>query len=182
MPVDVVPMTDSQLTDLQAAIRAEQDRRRAEPHVDSARAELVSDLRDAGTVTGPPAATPETPAGDVPAWASPGTDHLAMYLLGDVVAHSGRIWESAHHGLNHWEPGSQGIDWRIWRDITPVEEPDEPTDPEEPTGPAAWDPQGYPYKVGDRLTYLGVVYEVVQSHTSAGHWTPDVVASLYKVI
>ena len=176
---DITALTDSELTDLQAAIRAEQDRRRAEPHVDSARAELVSGLRDAGTVTGPPAATPETPADEVPAWTSPGTDHLAMYLLGDVVAHSGRIWESRHPGLNHWEPGSTGVDWRIWLDITSAEEPGEPADPD---APAAWDPQGHAYETGDLVTYQGVVYEVVQEHTSQPGWTPDTLPSLYRAI
>jgi hypothetical protein len=41
---------------------------------------------------------------------------------------------------------------------------------------------GVYYVIGDRISYLGVNYEVIQSHTSASHWTPDIVPSLYKVL
>ncbi|MEX3609776.1 carbohydrate-binding protein [Rothia sp. LK2588] len=43
----------------------------------------------------------------------------------------------------------------------------------------AWDPNGHSYQVGDQLSYQGTVYKVIQAHTSAAHWTPDTVASLY---
>ena len=45
----------------------------------------------------------------------------------------------------------------------------------------AWDPQGHAYKIDDRFTYQGVEYRVIQNHTSAAHWTPDAVPSLYAV-
>lgn len=35
---------------------------------------------------------------------------------------------------------------------------------------------------GDLLTYKGKTYRIVQAHTSAAHWTPDAVASLYTVV
>lgn len=35
---------------------------------------------------------------------------------------------------------------------------------------------------GDKLTYQGTVYAVLQDHTSASHWTPDTVASLYEKV
>lgn len=173
MSIDVKTMADTQLTDLIAEVRAEQERRRAEPHVDSGRAELVADLRTSGTVTGPATATPETPTEDVPAWVNPGVDHLAMYLLGDVVSHNGKIWESSHRGLNHWEPGGTGIDYRIWADITPS---DIPVDP---SGPAEY-VVGHDYSVGDLFTYEGVVYNVITAHTSAAHWPPSSSPSLYS--
>ena len=36
------------------------------------------------------------------------------------------------------------------------------------------------YKVGDILSYLGKLYEVIQAHTSQADWTPDVVPALFK--
>ena len=173
--MDLTTLTDAQITDLQAALMAEVERRRAEPLVDQARTELVTTLRDAGTLTPPDAATPDTPPEQVPAWVDPGTDHTRMYTLGAVVAHGGRIWESTHPGLNHWEPGTVGVDWRIWRDITPQPEP-------EPGQAAAWDGQGHAYEAGDLVIYQGHVYEVIQAHTSQGDWTPDATASLYQKV
>lgn len=40
---------------------------------------------------------------------------------------------------------------------------------------------GKSYVSGDEIRYNGVVYVVLQNHPSQAHWTPDVVASLYKV-
>lgn len=44
---------------------------------------------------------------------------------------------------------------------------------------AEWDPNGHAYAVGDRLSYHGVAYTVVQAHASQAGWTPDVVPALY---
>ena len=142
-----------------------------------AQAELVAALRADGAIDAPPAGDADTPLADLPAWQDPGTLHADMYLPGNRVLHDGRVWESTHPGLNHWRPGSPGVDYRIWRDITPEPEPE----PDEPDAPPAWDGQGHPYTAGDLLTYQGIVYTVVQSHTSASHWTPDTVPSLYSV-
>lgn len=38
------------------------------------------------------------------------------------------------------------------------------------------------YKVGDTFKYNGVVYAVVQEHTSMEHWQPESTPSLYKVL
>lgn len=38
------------------------------------------------------------------------------------------------------------------------------------------------YKVGDTFKYNGVVYAVVQEHTSMEHWNPETTLSLYKVL
>ena len=152
-------------------------RRRAEPGRQQAQAELVAALREQDALPAPPAGDADTPLADLPAWQNPGTLHADMYLPGAIVAHDGRVWESTHPGLNHWRPGSPGVDYRIWRDITPEPEPE---DPEQPALPA-WDPQGHAYKIDDRFTYQGVEYRVIQNHTSAAHWTPDAVPSLYAV-
>lgn len=38
------------------------------------------------------------------------------------------------------------------------------------------------YKVGDTFKYNGVVYAVIQEHTSMEHWNPETTLSLYKVL
>lgn len=40
---------------------------------------------------------------------------------------------------------------------------------------------GVVYKVGDKVQYNGVVYEIVQEHTSQLDWLPNVVPALFKV-
>lgn len=41
---------------------------------------------------------------------------------------------------------------------------------------------GADYKVGDEVTYAGKTYRCLQAHHAYSHWTPDVVASLWKSI
>lgn len=41
---------------------------------------------------------------------------------------------------------------------------------------------GETYKVGDAFKYNGIVYAVVQNHTSQEDWKPDNTLSLYKVL
>lgn len=154
--------------------------------------EVITDLRTSGTVETPTDTKIEDiqsgkPASKAKAWKNPGTLHHKMYLKGDVVSHRNRLWVSTHDGLNHWEPGAEGIDERIWAEV-PVEEAQpevetptpeaEKTTPVKPSTPK-WK-SGVNYSKGDKVLYKGTIYEVVQPHTSAGHWTPDAVASLYK--
>ena len=183
--IDLTAMTDEELTELTRAIPHEWDRREALPAVEAGQAEVIAGLRESGTIAAP--TVPDAPAevGDFPAWINPGTDHAAMYLRGDEVSHEGAVWRSEHPGLNHWQPGAAGVDYRIWRDVTydvlPLPDvPDEPDTPDEP-GPAEWQ-IGVAYEPGDRVTYQGQVYEIVQGHTSAGHWLPDTLPALYKAV
>lgn len=178
--MDLTILTDAELTDLQSSLQAERKRRAAEPLVDEARTEMVRDLVTAGTITGAESADDDTPAEDIPAWVNPGTDHTLMYMQGAIATHDGKRWRSEHPFLNHWEPGTVGVDCRIWRDITPIPEPD----PEEPVGPPAWDGQGHYYAVGDLVTYgdPALTYRVIQAHTSQAGWTPDAVPALYGVV
>ncbi len=53
----------------------------------------------------------------------------------------------------------------------------DPTPP--PTAPA-W-AEGVAYKVGDRVTYSGTVYQCAQAHTSQAGWTPPAVPALWTV-
>lgn len=41
---------------------------------------------------------------------------------------------------------------------------------------------GKAYGAGERLSYLGKLYRVLQAHTSQADWTPDVAVSLYEEI
>lgn len=38
------------------------------------------------------------------------------------------------------------------------------------------------YKTGKRVAYNGIVYKVLQDHTSQSDWTPDTAASLYAKV
>ena len=40
----------------------------------------------------------------------------------------------------------------------------------------------YAYVVGERLQYNGVLYRVVQAHTSQADWTPDITPALFVVV
>lgn len=163
----------------------ERDRRRQEATM----ADTINVLRQSGELEAPKTATvdpdKELKLADVPAWVDPGTLHSKMYTFGAVVAHKKRIWRSEHRGLNSWEPGAQGVDERIWRDIT-----------DEVTGKAAGDTTagtpgeaqdgaipfkpGLNLKAGDVVVHQGVKYRVVQPHTSQSNWTPDAVPALFS--
>ncbi|WP_018024372.1 carbohydrate-binding protein [Corynebacterium ulceribovis] len=201
MNINLQTLTKTQFDAHLRAVLAEQDRRRALPHVEQAQANVVKELQDAGKLPLPDALSdpdhlPEN-LDDIPAWANPGTDHSAMYRHGDIVSHDGRVWQSTHPHLNHWEPGATGIDNRVWRDITPKPEPDpteetqtpddqaqehptadeEPPADEEPTAEASTpQPPEYTdnrsYKAGDTVTYNGNTYQAQQDHFSAPGWTP----------
>ena len=51
----------------------------------------------------------------------------------------------------------------------------------EPTPDAPEFRAGEQVKPGDLRTYKGTVYQCLQAHTTADHWTPDVAASLWTV-
>lgn len=55
---------------------------------------------------------------------------------------------------------------------------------ESETAPTPYAPDwkaGEALKVGDLRLYKGIVYSVVQAHTSAAHWPPDQVPALYRM-
>lgn len=141
--------------------------------------EIIEELRGNGTITKP--SSPENPSSvsDFEVWKNPGTIHSEMYLLGDSVSHNGRVWESTHSGLNHWEPGAPGIDYRIWQDVTDSVLNDGETD--DTSENPEWKP-GVNYSVGDIITHNGISYEVIQGHTSQEGWTPLDVPALFKAI
>ena len=57
----------------------------------------------------------------------------------------------------------------------------DPVTPPEPEGPILWAPD-IVFAVDDLTTHEGVTYRIVQAHTSAGHWLPADLPSLYEVV
>lgn len=163
-------------------VRDESERRAAQPAIEQAQSELVSELQEAGKLDKPKAVTVEeaVKAPDkVPAWENPLTDHSKMYAKTNVITHNGRFWESTHAGLNSWEPGAQGVDEYIWRDVT---ERVRPTAPEENTaspGAIPFAPE-LPVEEGDLVEYEGVVYKVLSAHTTQSYWPPSESPSLFE--
>lgn len=148
-------------------VTEEKDRRQAQPAIEQAQADIVTELQDAGKLEKPEAVTEEQAKEDaakVPEWRDPGTDHSKMYHYGDVVQYEGKLVRSTHQGLNSWTPGTLGFDGRIWEIIEEAaeEQPEtSETSTEQPTAPAFKQPSGAHdvYKQGDRVTYNGAVYE-----------------------
>lgn len=164
-------------------VTAETDRRAALPAVEQAQADIVTELQDAGKLEKPEVATEEQAKEDaakVPEWQDPGTRHDLMYHYGDVVRFEGKLVRSTHQGLNSWAPGTLGFDGRIWEVIdTPETEPE--TSETGETEVPEWQPN-LNVKPGERYTFQGETYEVVQPHTSAAHWPPNAVPALYKKV
>lgn len=166
----------------------ERQRRAVAPAVSAGQAEVIRELRDKGQIEDP---APEQDEGPAP-WKDPGTDHSRMYLLGDRVAHQGRVWTSRVDGLNSWEPGAPGVYSNVWEadpDPEPDPVPETPTEGENEgtttpgnNVPVAEFKPGEQVEVGDRRAWQGHIWEVVQEHTTALHWTPDVAHSLWKKV
>ena len=173
-------LDDAQFQELLAwVVTPERERRQAQPAIDQAQADIVTELQDAGKLEKPEVATEEeakTDAAKVPEWVNPGTDHSAMYREGDIVRYGDKIVRSTHKGLNSWEPGTLGFDGRIWEDITPVAAEENPATGETIT---QWRP-GIAATAGMKLTYDGTTYEVIQPHTTQADWLPDALPALYK--
>ena len=176
-----------QLRDLRQWITREQEPRlEAQPWVEEAQTKVVVELRENGKLAPPPAAkfdevvakvkdgktTPAQAAGRIPAWEDPGTDHSAMYSLGDVVKHNERYWRSIVDTLNSWEPGTEnGL---TWEDITHIVKPgkakqQDKKEAAEVAGEAPEEPEQVPefvqptgahdaYPKGARVRFDGAVY------------------------
>lgn len=112
----------------------------------------------------------------VPAWL-PHTEAKMPYPKGAEVAHGGKTWRSLIP-RNVWEPGDTADpqSYRWWEDVS------EPETEPEPGATPEWDGAGREYAVGDRVTYAGSTYEVLQAHTSQPGWTPDAAPALWTKI
>ncbi|CAB0927480.1 hypothetical protein FRC0470_02045 [Corynebacterium diphtheriae] len=159
----------------------EYQRRQALPLVNSAQAEVVKALQDEGKLTKPDALTdpdrlPEDIT-DVPEWANPGADHAAMYRRGDIVRVGEKIYQSQFDGLNHWQPGGEGVLPTIWLDITPVPKVTDEQGHEVEAGtvenPIPWK-AGIELHEGQFTTHGGKLYRVTRDvETLDPTHTPD---------
>ncbi len=104
--------------------------------------------------------SPVAPA--IAAWAP-----WIVYASGDVVSYNGVDYEVRlpHMSLPGWVPP---VVASLWSAVPP------------PDG-SAWAPQT-PYGVGDTAVYDGIMYVVLQAHTSQLDWTPPVVAALWSAM
>ena len=169
-------LDDTQFQEIKSwVVTVEEKRRAAQPAIEQAQADIVTELQDAGKLEKPKAATEEQAkqdAAQVPEWRDPGTNHSLMYHYGDIVRYQGQLVRSTHKGLNSWEPGTLAFDGRIWEVIDEPETPETSETEEQPTAPAYRQPSGGhdAYKQGDRVTYNGAVYE---STINGNVWAPD---------
>lgn len=183
----------------------ERDRRAAQPAVEQARAEDTQKLWEAHPELKPAFKTEE----DVPQsggaltledllaqydqWVQPLGAHDAL-PTGAIVAHKRRIWRTDLPTLNVWEPEAGNPHTR-WVDITnqllaqgdkegqdtPNAEAEGDVPEPEPAVPEYKQPTGGhdAYKIGDRVTYQGAVYE---STINGNVWTPDAYPQGWKKI
>lgn len=133
-------LDDAQFQQLKSwVVTVEENRRAAQPEIEQAQADIVTELQDAGKLEKPEAATEEQAkedAAQVPEWKNPGTDHALMYHYGDVVQYEGKLVRSTHQGLNSWAPGTLDYDGRIWEIIDePETEPETGENTEQLTAP-----------------------------------------------
>ena len=112
-------------------------------------------------------------AQDVAGAPAQGVDDIPV---GGVVGPGGRIldadgvewqnvsgaWLSPHTA----GPAQYPLGWSRAGDSAVVDAPD-------------GDGEAHAYQVGDLVSYGGVVYRVIQAHTSQAGWTPDQVPALY---
>lgn len=167
-------LNDTEFQQLKSwVVTVEDNRRAAQPEIEQAQADIVTELQDAGKLEKPEVATEEeakTDAAKVPEWQDPGTDHSRMYHYGDVVRYEGKLVRSTHQGLNSWAPGTLGFDGRIWEILETTDEPETPETSneadtsetsEQPAAPDFKQPTGSHdvYKQGDKVTFNGEVYE-----------------------
>lgn len=162
-------------------VTPERERREAQPAIDKAQADIVTELQESGKLEKPEAVTEDEAKADVdavPEWQDPGTDHSRMYHYGDVVRYEGKLVRSTHQGLNSWAPGTLGFDGRIWEILETTAESETSETAEQPAAPA-WKP-GIVVNPGQKYTHSGTTYEVVQAHTTQQGWEPSAVPSLWK--
>lgn len=157
-------------------------RKEAAAKADKANAQLIHELQQEGQLPSPEALPADEPlpadVASIPVWKDPGTNHALMYQKGDRVRHNGKVVQSTHDGLNHWEPGTLNLDGRIWEEeVLPEEEvdqeetPAEEEDPEQPAVAEFVQPTGAhdAYQTGDTVLFEGIVY---RSEIDNNTWSP----------
>lgn len=173
--IDLTTLTGDELDALWTQVVTERERRLTLTTAPAQAAQIAGAYLDArdGAV---PAETAETLAdvGAWPAWVQP-TGAFDAYPQGRVVAHGGALWRSITPA-NVWEPGGEGAS-TLWEKVTASQAGTVPAAPTVPEWAA-----GVAYKVGDKVTYGGAVYQCVQTHTSQTGWDPASVPALWSLV
>lgn len=171
IPIDLTELDDDTLDQLVVAAHAETHRRAilasAEARADKAAAEYLEARDGSVTILDEGAAAPS----GLRAYRQPTGAHDA-YPKGATIVHAGRVRRSIIPA-NVWPPDvyPQG-----WEDLGPAD--GHPAPEPEPDAPAYQ--VGVDYSIGDRFTFEGAIYRVIQAHTSAAHWPPNAAHSLYS--
>ncbi len=155
--VDLAPMSEAELLALRGRITVELERRQTLAAAPALIEQAAAQYRAAAGVR------------DGTEYRAPTGAHDAVEPGGKRVF-QGHLWENTSGAFLAHSPSEYPAGWA---DLGPADATT-PVPAEHP----AW-AAGVAYKVGDVVSYQGVVYRVVQAHTSAAHWLPDQVASLY---
>mgnify|MGYP002759505416 CR=1 FL=1 len=116
---------------------------------------------------------------------------------GQFVTYNGKTYKvlQSHASQRDWTPESVPALFTQWAspetdvpEAPAVDNPEIPVEPHEPPEEAPADPEpsvpaftaGIAVQPGDKVTYNGKTYTVVQAHTTAAHWPPDQVPSLFS--
>lgn len=169
--IDLTTVTTSDLLGLSRRIEQEYSRRRVLEEAPKQADEIATKYLEASGRLAVEDNDGNPPA-HVPDYVQPLGAHDA-YPLGIYVKQDGKIYRSKRMG-NVWQPKLHPA---LWEEVAAEDVPPQPATPV--AGP--WE-VGKAYKVGDLVAYKGKTYRIVQAHTSAAHWTPDAVASLYSVV
>lgn len=169
--IDLTTVTTTDLLALSRRIEQEYSRRRVLEEAPKQADEIATKYLEATGRLAVADAEGNTPA-NVPEYVQPLGAHDA-YPLGIYVKQDGKIYRSRQSG-NVWAPKLHPA---LWEEVSAGDVPPQPAPPV--AGP--WE-TGKAYKVGDLVAYKGKTYRIAQAHTSAAHWTPDAVASLYTVV
>ena len=122
---------------------------------------------------------PAPPDPDTPDTVPTMADYAGIWPNGGLIREGGVVWRNVSGVPLTTPPSGFPGGPSQWGHLFVVALAAEPEPDPEPNDAPNW-AAGTPYKTGDVVTYNGKVYEVLQAHTSAAHWLPDQVASLYK--
>lgn len=186
-------LTDEDFSSLLQWIPTEEQRRINAFQQDLGKAQVVEELRQSGDIKAPT----ETKLKDIekgsqttniPEWVNPGTIHSNMYTYGDVVKHNNKIWVSTTNNLNSWEPGGAGVYDNVWKEVpTETVNTNTSTGNTETPKPATssipeWKTETS-YKRGDKVSFQGKTYVLLQDHVSKDYWRPGAgTDSIYKPV
>ena len=119
---------------------------------------------------------PVDPDAEVPATVPTMADYAGIWPAGQLLSDGGKVWRNVTSVPLTTAPSGfpgQPSQWgHLFTEVTVI--------PPAPTAPA-WSDASVAYKVGDLVSYSGVVYRCLQAHTSQAGWTPPAVASLWAV-